>query len=52
MRIVIELKREAVPKVVLNNLYKHTQMQQSFGVNLVVARGLCPDALPRSSSTT
>jgi DNA gyrase subunit A len=35
MRIVIELKREAVPKVVLNNLYKHTQMQQSFGVNLV-----------------
>src|ERR687894_438282 len=35
MRIVVELKREAVPKVVLNNLYKHTQMQQSFGVNLV-----------------
>src|SRR4028118_103582 len=35
MRVVIELKREAVPKVVLNNLYKHTQMQQSFGVNLV-----------------
>src|ERR671921_119003 len=31
MRIVIELKREAVPKVVLNNLYKHTQMQKSFG---------------------
>src|SRR3712207_6396503 len=38
MRIVIELKREAVPKVVLNNLYKHTQMQQSFGVNLVALR--------------
>src|SRR4028119_1208439 len=35
MRVVIELKREGVPKVVLNNLYKHTQMQQSFGVNLV-----------------
>lgn len=35
MRIVIELKRDAVPKVVINNLYKHTQMQQTFGVNLV-----------------
>ncbi|MGI8649051.1 MAG: DNA gyrase subunit A [Rubrobacter sp.] len=35
MRIVIELKRDAVPKVVINNRYKHTQMQQSFGVNLV-----------------
>ncbi|HOG23562.1 MAG TPA: DNA gyrase subunit A, partial [Candidatus Omnitrophota bacterium] len=32
MRVVIELKREAVPQVVLNNLYKHTQMQSSFGV--------------------
>ncbi|HRK05704.1 MAG TPA: DNA gyrase subunit A [Chlorobiota bacterium] len=32
MRIVIELKRDAVPMVVLNNLYKHTQMQVTFGV--------------------
>ncbi len=32
MRIVIELKREAIPLVVLNNLYKHTPMQESFGV--------------------
>jgi DNA gyrase subunit A len=33
MRIVIELKREAIPKVVLTKLYKHTQMQTTFGVN-------------------
>ncbi len=46
MRIVIELKREAVPKVVLNNLYKHTQMQQSFGVNLVAL----VDGVPRTLS--
>jgi len=32
MRVVIELRRDAVPKVVLNQLYKHTQMQESFGV--------------------
>ncbi len=32
MRIVIELKREAKPYTVLNNLYKHTQLQQTFGV--------------------
>jgi DNA gyrase subunit A len=32
LRVVIELKRDAVAKVVLNNLYKHTQMQTTFGV--------------------
>ncbi len=32
MRIVIELKRDGIPLVVLNNLYKHTQMQATFGV--------------------
>jgi len=32
MRIVIELKREAKPFTVLNNLYKHTSLQQTFGV--------------------
>ncbi|HEU4649291.1 MAG TPA: DNA gyrase subunit A, partial [Gemmatimonadales bacterium] len=32
MRIVIELKRDAIPNVVLNQLYKHTQMQSTFGV--------------------
>ena len=46
MRIVVELKREAVPKVVLNNLYKHTQLQQSFGVNLVAL----VDGVPRTLS--
>src|SRR5918911_3335975 len=35
MRIVITLKRDAVVKVVLNNLYKHTQLQHSFGVNML-----------------
>jgi len=46
MRIVVELKREAIPKVVLNNLYKHTQMQQSFGVNLVAL----VDGVPKTLS--
>ena len=32
VRVVIELKRDATPEVVLNNLYKHTPMQQTFGV--------------------
>ena len=32
LRVVIELKRDAVPEIVLNNLYKHTQMQNTFGV--------------------
>jgi hypothetical protein len=32
MRIVIELKRDAIPHIVLNQLYKHTQMQSTFGV--------------------
>src|SRR5918998_597293 len=35
MRIVIELKRDAITKVVLNKLYKHTPMQATFGVNMV-----------------
>jgi DNA gyrase subunit A len=35
MRLVIELKRDAIPKVVLNKLYKHTPMQNTFGVNMV-----------------
>jgi DNA gyrase subunit A len=33
LRVVIELKRDAHPEVVLNNLYKHTQLQSSFPVN-------------------
>src|ERR1700760_2475004 len=35
MRLVIELKRDAIPKVVLNKLYKMTPMQSTFGVNMV-----------------
>jgi DNA gyrase subunit A len=35
MRLVIELKRDAIPKVALNKLYKHTPMQTTFGVNMV-----------------
>jgi DNA gyrase subunit A len=35
MRIVVTLKRDAVAKVVLNNLYKHTQLQYNFGVNML-----------------
>ena len=40
MRLVIELKRDAIPHVVLNGLYKHTTMQSTFGViNLALVRG-------------
>jgi len=35
MRVVIELKRNEVPEVVLNNLYKNTQLQDTFGMNMV-----------------
>jgi DNA gyrase subunit A len=35
LRIVVEIKRDAVAKVVLNNLYKHTQLQTSFGANML-----------------
>ncbi|MCC6436262.1 MAG: DNA gyrase subunit A [Acidimicrobiales bacterium] len=43
-RLVIELKRDANPNVVLNNLYKHTQLQTSFGVNMVAL----VDGVPRT----
>ena len=35
MRIVVALKRDAVPRVVLNNLYKHSQLQTNFGANML-----------------
>src|ERR1043165_2777803 len=41
MRLVIELKRDAIPRVVLNQLYKHTQLQTTFGVIMLA---LVPDA--------
>jgi DNA gyrase subunit A len=43
-RLVIELKRDAVPQVVLNQLYKNTQLQESFGVNMVAL----VDGVPRT----
>src|SRR5512132_1253889 len=42
MRIVIELKRDAQPKVVLNQLFKHTQMQTTFGANMLALVGNRP----------
>ena len=44
LRIVVEIKRDAVPKVVLNNLYKHTQLQTSFGANMLAI----VDGVPRT----
>jgi DNA gyrase subunit A len=46
VRIVIELKRDAIPKVVLNKLYKHTPMQTTFGVNMVALVDGVPRTLP------
>ncbi len=45
MRIVIELKRDAQPKVVLNQLFKHTQMQTTFGANMLALVGNRPFTL-------
>ncbi|MHB8922679.1 MAG: DNA gyrase subunit A, partial [Thermoleophilia bacterium] len=46
MRVVIELKRDSIPKVVLNKLYKHTSMQNTFGIiNLALV-----DGVPRTLS--
>ena len=45
-RLVIVLKRDAVAKVVLNNLYKHTQLQETFGANMVAL----VDEVPRTLS--
>ncbi len=45
MRLVIELKRDAVPVVVLNKLYKHTQMQTTFGVINIALVGGVPRTL-------
>ncbi|OLE21512.1 MAG: DNA gyrase subunit A [Catenulispora sp. 13_1_20CM_3_70_7] len=45
-RLVIVLKRDAVAKVVLNNLYKHTQLQDSFGANMLAL----VDEVPRTLS--
>ncbi len=46
MRIVIELRRGEVPEVVLNNLYKHTPLQTSFGIIMLAIVGGRPRVLP------
>ncbi|CAN5798985.1 DNA gyrase subunit A [soil metagenome] len=48
MRLVIELKRDAQPRKVLFNLYKHSALQQTFGINMLalVERGTQPRVLP------
>ncbi len=45
-RLVIVLKRDAVAKVVLNNLYKHTQLQDNFGANMLAIVDGVPRTLP------
>jgi DNA gyrase subunit A len=44
LRVVIVLKRDAIPKVVLNNLFKHTQLQETFGANMLAL----VDGVPRT----
>ena len=46
MRLIVELKRDAVAQVVLNNLYKHTQLQETFGANMLAL----VDGVPRTLS--
>jgi len=46
MRIVIELRRGEVPEVILNNLYKHTQLQTTFGIIMLAIVGGRPRVLP------
>ncbi|MGZ8392687.1 MAG: DNA gyrase subunit A, partial [Gemmatimonadales bacterium] len=45
MRIVIELKRDTIPNVVLNQLYKHTQMQTTFGVIMLALTNGAPKVM-------
>ncbi|MEV0647926.1 DNA gyrase subunit A [Phytomonospora sp. NPDC050363] len=44
MRLILVLKRDSIPKVVLNNLYKHTQLQETFGANMLAL----VDGVPRT----
>ena len=45
VRIVMELKRDATPEVVLNQLYRHTPAQQSFSINMLAIRGGRPELM-------
>ena len=46
VRVVIESKRDAVPEVILNQLYKHTQVQDTFGIILLALVGGVPKIMP------
>ena len=48
MRVVVELQRSATPKIVLNQLYKHTPLQSSFGYNMLA---LVPAGAPRANGS-
>ena len=52
MRIVVVLKRDAVPKVVLNNLFKYTQLQDNFGANMLALVDGVPRTLTLDSFVT
>jgi DNA gyrase subunit A len=45
VRIVVELKRDAMPDIVLNQLFKHTALQTSFGVNMLALNGGRPELM-------
>lgn len=51
-RLVVVLKRDAIAKVVLNNLYKHTQLQENFGANMLAIVDGIPRTLPIDSFIT
>ncbi|MDR3436100.1 DNA gyrase subunit A [Telmatospirillum sp.] len=46
VRVVIEIKRDAVPEVVLNQLYRYTPLQSTFGVNMLALNGGRPQMMP------
>ncbi len=52
MRLVIELKRDARPQAVLNQLYKHTALQSAFNVNMVAVVGQQPQVMTLKSALT
>jgi len=52
IRVVIETKRDAVPEVILNQLYKHTQLQDTFGIILLALVGGVPKIMPLKTILT
>jgi DNA gyrase subunit A len=52
IRVVIETKRDAVPEVILNLLYKHTQLQDTFGIILLALVGGIPKIMPLKTILT